>query len=239
MAANRDRMRSEYADLTYSLYKTYRGSGKVFGISNWEGDNELYCDSAYYFATNATFRTSCEAKRTTSDALETYRQFLELREQGIRAGRERALREGLIGVSVLSVIEVNALRFLKEAHLPSMLEDVIPSVTMPDYVSFSAWESIGSNPDQLFRDLGELQTRFKGHAMVGEFGFDRGVDKSASEHAANAITTMRRARVSYSIWWQIFDQPPLAGLGDKGLYGLYDDHGGLTVPGQAFFDAAR
>jgi hypothetical protein len=73
--------------------------------------------------------------------------------------------------------------------------------------------------------------------MVGEFGFDRGLDSAASEHAASAIRTMRRARMSYSIWWQIFDQPPLAGLGDKGLYGLYDDQGKVTAPGKAFLDS--
>jgi hypothetical protein len=48
---------------------------------------------------------------------------------------------------------------------------------------------------------------------------------------------MRRARVAYAIWWQIFDQPPLAGLNDKGLYGLYDDHGKLTAVGKAFLDS--
>ena len=236
IAANRDRMRDEYAGLTYRLYQTYRGSGKVFGISNWEGDNELYCDSAYYFATTPAFRSSCEAKRKTADVLNAYRQFFELREQGIKLGRDRARREGLQGVSVVSVIEVSALRFLKQARLPSMLEDVVPSVPLPDYVSYSAWESIGSTPEQLLKDLDELQTRFQGRAIVGEFGFDRGLDKSASEHAANAIRTMQRARVSYSIWWQIFDQPPLAGLNDKGLYGLYDDHGKLTAPGKAFLN---
>jgi hypothetical protein len=239
VAANRDRTRSEYADLTYRIYKTYRGTGKVFGISNWEGDNELYCDSAYYFANNPAFRSTCEAKRNTKDVLIAYRKFFELRQQGIDAGRARAMREGIKGVSVISVIEVSAFRLLKEAHLPSMLEDVIPSVAMPDYVSYSAWESIGATPDQLFHDLDDLQKRFKGHAMVGEFGFDRGLDPEASAHASRAISTMRRARVPYAIWWQIFDQPPLAGLGDKGLFGLYDDHEKLTVPGKAFLDAAQ
>jgi hypothetical protein len=237
VAANRDRTRSEYADLTYRIYKTYQGSGKVFGISNWEGDNELYCDSAYYFATNAAFRSSCEAKRNTTDVLNSYRQFFELRQQGMNAGKARAARDGLKGVSVLSVIEVSAFRFLKESHLASMLEDVIPSVPMPDYVSYSAWESIGSTPEQLSRDLDDLQNRFKGHVIVGEFGFDRGLDQAAAEHATSTISTMRRARVPYAIWWQIFDQPPLAGLGDKGLFGLYDDHRKLTAPGKAFLDA--
>src|SRR5437762_3367052 len=100
------------------------------------------------------------------DVLPAYRQFLDLRQQGVNTGRARALREGLKGVSVISVIEVSALRFLKEAHLPSMLEDVTPSVTVPDYISYSAWESIGSTPEQLSRDLEELQDRFTGHAMV-------------------------------------------------------------------------
>ena len=236
IAANRDRTRNEYADLTYRIYKTYQRSGKVFGISNWEGDNELYCDSAYYFANNPAFRSTCEAKRNTIDVLAAYRQFFELRQQGIDAGRARAMREGLKGVSVISVIEVSAFRFLKEAHLPSMLEDVIPSVPMPDYVSYSAWESIGSSPEQLSRDLDDLQNRFQGHVIVGEFGFDRGLDPAASEHASSAIGTMRRARVPYAIWWQIFDQPPLAGLNDKGLFGLYDDHEKLTAPGKAFLD---
>jgi len=235
---NRDRLRKEYADLTYRIYKTYRGSGKVFGISNWEGDNELYCDSAYYFATNPDFRSSCEAQRNTADVLTAYRQFFELRLEGINLGRERALREGLKGVSVVSVIEASAIRFLKEAHLPSMFEDVIPSVAMPDYVSYSAWESIGS-AEQLFRDLEELHTRFSGRVMVGEFGFDRGLDPLASEHGAATVAAMRRAHMGYAIWWQMFDQPPLAGLGDKGLYGLYDEQGKLTPPGKTFLDAVQ
>jgi hypothetical protein len=234
---NRDRIRSEYAGLTYRIYKVYSGTGKVFAISNWEGDNELYCDSAWYFAHEPAFRTSCEAKRKTTDVLAAYRQFFELRQQGISLGRERALREGLKGVSVVSVMEASALRFLKEAHLPSMLEDVIPSVPAPDYVSYSAWESIGLTADLLFRDLDELQKRFKGHLIVGEFGFDRGLDLKAPEHAVSVANTARRARVGFTIWWQIFDQPPVTGLGDKGLYGLYDAQEKLTAPGKAFLDA--
>jgi hypothetical protein len=134
-------------------------------------------------------------------------------------------------------MEASALRFLKEAHLPSMLEDVIPSVPAPDYVSYSAWESIGLTADLLFRDLDELQKRFKGHLIVGEFGFDRGLDLKAPEHAVSVANTARRARVGFTIWWQIFDQPPVTGLGDKGLYGLYDAQEKLTAPGKAFLDA--
>jgi len=230
LQASRDRMRDEYANLTYRIYQTYRGSGKVFGISNWEGDNELYCDGAWYFAKDPGFRVSCEAKRATSDVLAAYRDFLNLRQEGIRSGKERASRDGLTGVSVISIIEMSAFRFLKESQLPSILDDVIPFVATPDYVSYSAWESIGS-AEQLSRDLDELQNRFKGRVIVGEFGFDRGLDPSAADHATTSLATMREARAPYVILWQIFDQPPLVGLGDKGLYGLYDDTGRLTSTG--------
>ena len=72
--------------------------------------------------------------------------------------------------------------------------------------------------------------------MIGEFGFDRGLDRAAPEHALGVVNAARAARAPYAIWWQIFDQPPLAGLGDKGLYGLYDDKGKLTATGRKFLD---
>ena len=75
--------------------------------------------------------------------------------------------------------------------------------------------------------------------MVGEFGFDRGLDQAAAEHGVAAARTMQRAKVGHAIWWQIFDQPPLAGLGDKGLFGIYDALGKLTGPGKAFLDSQR
>src|SRR5665213_895115 len=105
VAANRDRTRGEYAELTYRLYKTYRGTGKVFGISNWEGDNELYCDAAWYYANVPAFRSACDQQRTTGEVVAAYKDFLRLREEGITSGRERALHSGLKGVSVISVIE--------------------------------------------------------------------------------------------------------------------------------------
>lgn len=234
---NRQRMRQDYADLTYRLYKDYRGAGKIIGISNWETDNELYCDAATLYAINTGFRSTCDGRRKTRDVLAAYRQFLTLRHEGIRSGQDRARRDGFTGVSVREVIEISSFRFLKDRHLESALYDVLPSVPEPDYISYSAWESTGS-PDQLTKDLRDLQALVHGKLMVGEFGFDRGLDPSAADHAAAALAVMRKAGMAYSVWWQIFDQPPLAGLGDKGQYGLYDDSGQLTTIGKRFSSTA-
>ncbi len=232
-ADNRDHMRMEYSDLSYYLCQTYRNSGKIFAISNWEGDNELYCDAAAYFATKPAFRSACESRRATSDAIDAYREYLTLRHEGIESGRKRAAADGFKNVSVMDMIEFSSLRLLESNHLPDMLHDVIPSAPRSDLVSYSAWESLG---DSLAKDLEELKKRFGDRLIAGEFGFDRGLDPAAAEHAARAAAALRSARIRYGIVWQIFDQPPLEGLGDKGLYGLYDEKGRLTPVGRKIFE---
>ena len=227
-AENRNRMRGEYAELTYQLYRTYRGSGKMFAISNWEGDNELYCDAAAYFVTKEALRSACESRRKTGDVVDAYREYLTLRHEGIEDGRKRAERDGFRGVSVTDVIEFSSLHLLAANRLPDMLEDVIPSVPASGWVSYSAWESLG---DRLYGDLDALKKRFGDRLIAGEFGFDRGLDAAAPEHAAEAVKEIRKAGLRYAVFWQIFDQPPLEGLGDKGLYGLYDRDGQITAAG--------
>jgi hypothetical protein len=51
------KMVEEYAALTLQLHRAHQGSGKTFILANWEGDNALYCGSAYYIA-NADFTNS-------------------------------------------------------------------------------------------------------------------------------------------------------------------------------------
>jgi hypothetical protein len=227
-AENRDRMRAEYADLTYQLYKTYRGSEKMFAISNWEGDNELYCDAAAYFVTKPAFRSDCEARRKTGDVVQAYREYLTLRHEGIEDGRKRAEHDGFRGVSVTDVVEFSSFHLLAANRLADMLEDVIPSVPASAFVSYSAWESLG---DRLYGDLEALKKRFGERLIAGEFGFDRGLDSSAPAHAVDAVGDMGKAGIRYAVFWQIFDQPPLEGLGDKGLYGMYDRDGQITAAG--------
>lgn len=224
----RGRMRAEYADLAYRLAQLYRDTGKVFILSNWEGDNELYCDAAGYFLIKPDFRKACEARRSTAAVFDAYRQYLTLRHEGIAAGLARARRDKFEDVQVADMIEFSSFHLLSSSHQKDMLEDVIPFVPTPAFVSYSAWESLG---DHLHADLTALKSRFGDRLIVGEFGFDRGLDKDAPTHAATTAQIIRKSAIPYAILWQIFDQPPLAGLGDKGLYGIYDEEDRLTPTG--------
>ena len=237
IAANRDRTRNEYADLTYRIYKTYQRSGKVFGISNWEGDNELYCDSAYYFANNPAFRSTCEAKRNTIGRPDRIPSVFrasptgDRRRPGARNARRAQRRLSYLG---------NRSERIPVPQRSSLAEHAGGRYSLSSHAGLRQLLRLGKYrihaPSSSLGISTNLQNRFQGHVIVGEFGFDRGLDPAASEHASSAIGTMRRARVPYAIWWQIFDQPPLAGLNDKGLFGLYDDHEKLTAPGKAFLD---
>jgi hypothetical protein len=225
---NRERMRAEYSNLAYRLAQADHTSRKTFVISNWEGDNELYCDAAALFAIDPAFRTACEAQRKTEDVLDAYRTYLTLRHQGIADGVDRAKRAGFTGVPVLDMIEFSSLRMLKEKGLPDMLDTVIPNVPATNFIGYSAWESLG---DPLFADLKTLKKSFGSRFLVGEFGFDRGLLPDAPARAAQTRNTISEAGIPYAFLWQIADQPPLEGLGDKGLYGLYDKDRHLTTMG--------
>lgn len=58
-------MREEYAEFTYHLMETFAASGKRFILSNWEGDNALYCGEGDRYAHDAQFRSFCNTNYPT------------------------------------------------------------------------------------------------------------------------------------------------------------------------------
>ena len=231
--AEMDLLEKEYENLTYWLLKTNRGTSKKFILINWEGDNEIYCGAAWFYAVDEKFRQQCGDLTRIHSRTEALRKFFVLRDRGIKKGRVRACADSLCGpkdARVLSAIEFNSVRFLREKNYPNILDDVISSVPQADFYSYSAYESL--NDQKLREDLKELQIRFGDKLMVGEFGFDRALIPDFEEQAREAVAVMGELGIFYKIWWQIFDQPPAAG--DKGLSGLYDQQGNITALGRIF-----
>jgi hypothetical protein len=114
---------ADYRDLTTNLYQLYHGTGKKFIISNWEGDNAVYCSGAYAYATDASFRGACDANfpvlyKGVPDpptALNGFKRWLQARRQGIQDGKSWAAANGLTsGVDVSFAIELNIVSSLKQ-----------------------------------------------------------------------------------------------------------------------------
>jgi hypothetical protein len=174
----------EYSDFTLYLYRTYRHTHKRFIVSDWEGDNNIYCQAAYAYAVSPQFRAYCDTNyaafygnRSPAESLKGLKLWHQARQRGIADGRNRAAAEGIGGMRVCFAPEFSITRALHDAGLPSVLYDILPGV-MFDYVSYSAYESI-NQPDpgaRLAADLETIQSVTGSSAIIiGEAGFARSV----------------------------------------------------------------
>ncbi len=232
-AANTELVEREYKDFVLYLYQLYQDSGKTFIISNWEGDNDVYCGSAYGYAINygtpTSTRETCNANYPSiysgnsqpQDSLQAMKLWFEARQRGIQAGKAEALGNGLSGVNVYHAPEFNIVHLLKDGGLKSVLYDVLPNISS-DMVSYSSYESV-NKPDpasSLSADISLIRSITGREVIVGEFGFDRNEwgEEAAEERLKKTADALINSGASYGIIWQLFDQPGQT-------FGLFDQKG--------------
>ena len=229
----------EYAALTLQLHRAYQDSGKTFILSNWEGDNAIYCGSAYRYIVDAAFRDVCDAaypiayggNRSVSDSVAGMIQWLQARRQGIEEGNRLGALENLSGVDVKLAVEISMVRGLRSAGFLSVLYDVVPQVQF-DFVSYSAYESTGAeNPvERLQQDLDEIESVADGRqVMLGEIGYSReSLGAETPARTNDVIVAALNWGVSYVIYWNLFDQS------DQVAFGLFDLEGEPTAMSKFF-----
>jgi hypothetical protein len=230
---NTDLVTQEYSDFVYKLYLLFHGTGKKFILANWEGDNAIYCGSAYSYTTSDSFRSQCDQQYSQyyggntnlRDSIEAMIDWHRARFGGVQSGIARAQAEGLGGIEVLLAAEISSVHMLNDQGFPSVLYDVLPRVHT-DYVSYSAWESL-SHPDPataLPSDLDQIQSVTGSNAIiVGEFGFSR---QQYGDHRAAVtgafIEAALRWGVPYLVYWNLYDSDP------SSSFGIFDVNGALT-----------
>jgi hypothetical protein len=229
----------EYAELTLQLHRAYQDSGKTFILSNWEGDNAIYCGSAYRYIVDMEFRDVCEAaypgayggNHSVSDSVAGMIQWLQARRQGIDEGTRLAALENLGGVEVKLAVEISMVRGLRSAGLLSVLYDVVPYVKS-DYVSYSAYESTGAEEpaERLQADLDVIESVADGRqVMLGEIGYSRSSWGAETPARTNeVIAAALNWGVSLVIYWNLFDQS------DQVAFGLFDLEGEPTAMSEYF-----
>lgn len=235
-AENMAAVSQEYSDFVLYLYQTYAGTGKRFIISNWEGDNAIYCGDAHRYAMDEKFRSFCNSSYPSfyrgnsapSQSFQAMKYWLWAREKGIADGRNRAGALGLGSIDVYHAPEFCVVHALKENNLNSVLYDVIPSVNF-DYVSYSSYETIkGSNPlARLAADLKTIANVIGSkNIILGETGFARSIWGHDSVSRADTIDSGAIAwGVAYIFQWELYDQDA------TNDFGLYDLSGKMTPLG--------
>ena len=134
--------RQEIYDLTKHLLTTYKNTGKVFFLGNWEGDWELMC------ASGCQNHGAIDMDKTPSqEIIDKYTKWTKTRQQAIDQAKADV---GTDGVNVFFYIEFNMglenFDKIKGALRPTMLNSVVPKVN-PDFLSYSSYKSTNKYMD--------------------------------------------------------------------------------------------
>jgi len=230
-------LKAEYSDFVLYLFRRYAGTHRRFILSNWEGDNAVYCGAAFRYADDPAFAAQCDAvypdvyegNSNPEQSLEGMRRWFQARQAGIDDGVNRARAFGLSGFEVLQAPEVNIIRVLERHHLPSLLRNVLNEIH-PAHVSYSSYESLNAADAgaTLAEDIATIRL-ITGAAgvIVGEASYSRS-DAQHVEEISVAIKTALASGVDYFIYWNLMDQDP------ANSFGLFDLTNGLTPAGQLF-----
>ncbi len=214
LAANRQRVFDEYEQLTEEIMRRGSGSGRVFVIGHWEGDNQVYCGSSYKFLTQDAERARCLAQNP-AERLEGLGAWLQIRQEAIATGRERAKQAGAKDVEVWHAVEFNSLFHFrgvpgagvraKDYH--GVLDALVP-VVKPDFCSYSAWESL--NPDRLEKDLKVVATTCgAARVIVGELGYQPTAEhRDPTKDYLKAIAALKKVKtpIAAVFFWEAFHQ---------------------------------
>ena len=208
LTANRQQVFDEYRDLAEAMMRTYSGSGRIFIIGHWEGDNQVYCGSSYNFQTVDGKREACmgqdPATRLTGMAA-----WLKIRQEAIAEGRKLAIAAGAMNVEVYHAAEFNTIfasrkvsgASIRSKDFKGMLDTVIPAVH-PDICSYSAWESVNRN--RLTKDLQDIiKACAPAPVIVGEVGDKENPDKRYSK-IVSALLPLKDS-VPLVFFWQAFE----------------------------------
>ena len=228
----------KYSDFTLYLYQTYRHTYKRFIVSDWEGDNAVYCQAAYTYATVPQFRSYCDdnyaalyGNRFAAESIQGLKLWHQARLRGIADGRKRAAGEGIGGMRVYFAPEFCSIHALHDGGFQSVLYDVLPAVTA-DYVSYSAYESVNA-PDPattLVADLDIISGVVGATAIiVGETGFSRSTWGTETVPRTDEVISAAQAwGVPYIFQWNLYDEDL------QNDFGLFDLYGNATPIGAYF-----
>jgi hypothetical protein len=221
LKANRQRVFDEYRELAEAILQKNAGTGRLFVIGHWEGDNQVYCGSSYDFQTVDEKRYGCLYQQPEK-RLRGLTEWLRIRQEAIADARRRVAAKN---VEIYHAAEFNtifATRKVSGASIRSkeyrgVLDTVVPAVH-PDVCSYSAWESVNRN--RLTKDLQDiLKACAPAPVIVGEIGVKDNPDKRYAK-IVSALAPLRDS-IPLVFFWQAIEEP---GAKDAG-FGLFSPDG--------------
>lgn len=192
-------------------------------VSNWEGDNLIFCGSVYDFARDAAFARLCKERINDrfEERLDSIFEWFSIREEALNAVK----RDGEVSeIDIEQAMEFNNLHVfpMECTHACNNNLKIFESLRSRAYrvpCSYSSYDSI--NRDTLAQDLVVLSTTCK-YIIIGEAGFrsrDNDLDSLHERWLGVARAVMAQESIVRAIFiWNAFDGP-------KAAFGLYGPNG--------------
>ncbi|MHB0997603.1 MAG: hypothetical protein ACYC27_00035 [Armatimonadota bacterium] len=189
-------------DLTVYLLTEYKGTGKTFVYTNWEGDWAL--------TPPMTPVTPIPSKKPDEVGIKGMIDWLNTRQDAVDSARRDV---GMDGVVVAHAGEVNLIDRAMQGEV-NVTNNVVPN-THCDLYSYSAWDTLCGEKEKFRAALDYLASRSNGSELfgkknvyIGEFGApisDFGEDGQL-EITRHAVETALDWGAKYLFYWVMYDQ---------------------------------
>jgi hypothetical protein len=220
-----DALYKELYEFTSYLLNTYKGTGKVFYLGNWEGDWHLRSD---YDRT----------KPVNPKTLEGMIRWGKIRQKAIDdAKRDNKYQN----VSVYHYIEVNLVRKALQQPDSKVVANSILNVVNPDFVSYSSYDA--TNPYKTEKDINlnlqksldflESQLSPKPNlpagkrVWIGEYG-NPSINHNDDSQNIRSIWTIKSALdwgTPFILYWEMYNNEIKEKTGEQVGYWLITDEG--------------
>jgi hypothetical protein len=221
LKSNKTKIFEEYRAAFTAIAERFNHRDIAVVVSNWEGDNLLFCGSVYNFARVAAFAEECRdrTKDRFEERLESIFVWFAIREDALNAVKRK-----YSGLDIQNAIEFNNLHVFSEDCILTCdnqlrIVERLNSLGRRVLCSYSSYDSI--NRGSLDRDLGILSDTCKS-IIIGEAGFRLQGDNLEAirkrwEVVARAIIAHKEIVRAIFIW-NAFE-------GNKAGFGLYRANG--------------
>jgi hypothetical protein len=224
LQAHRAAILQEYADDLAVLNDVFGGRAVRVILSNWEGDNMVYCGSIFEFTNNPQFEAKCADKvnGNFAGALAGFAAWIALREEAI--AQFRATHPGL---DVRQAPEFSNLNLFGESCHTTCRPDLTVFETLragkrQPLCSYSAYDSL--NRKRLDQDLDRIATACD-QVILGELGIGlKGTDLDGLKDRYKVVVDALKkhgGEVPAVMLWHAFESP----APNQPLLQLYEQDG--------------
>jgi len=177
LAAHQAAIEAEYTGLFNVLQQRFAGRNVQFILSNWEGDNVVYCGSSYNYATNPAFAAKCVHPNNESNAQAAAGLVTWF---GYRDQAVAAFVAANPSINLIQAPEFNAYSMFDSGchgYCNAATDTVLAQIGAAGgrgYCSYSSYDTQGVPGSTYYSSITGILKTCK-HMMIGEAGYDMAV----------------------------------------------------------------